>query len=72
MARQGCAFSGQEVQTIVRLLATDMTVTEIAERMCCSRGGVISINRKFKVRDYGGRRSTWQNVGHRLHINTKS
>jgi hypothetical protein len=71
MARQGCVFSEQEVQTIVRLLTTDMTMPEIAERMCCSRGGVVSINRKFKVRDYGGRRSTWQHVGHRLHIATK-
>jgi hypothetical protein len=37
-----------------------MPATHIAERMDCSRSAVIAINRKFKVRDYAGRRTTWQ------------
>lgn len=60
MAKQGYAFSEQEVQRVVFLLNTDMTASEIAERMQCSRSTVISINRRFRVRDYAGRRSTWK------------
>ena len=32
---------------------------EIAQRLGCSRSAVVSINRKFQVRDYAGHRSTW-------------
>lgn len=60
MARQGCVFSDREVQTIVQLLKTDMTAQQIAERMGCSRSAVININRKFNIRSYAGRRTTWQ------------
>ena len=60
MARQGCAFSEQEIQNAVRLLRTDMTVGQIAARMSCSRSAVLAINRKFNVRSYAGRRSTWE------------
>jgi hypothetical protein len=59
MARQGYVFSEQEVQRIVSLLNTDLTASQIAERMHCSRSTVISINRRFNVREYAGRRSTW-------------
>ena len=51
MATQGCVLSEQQVQKIVSLLAsTDMTMTQIAERMRCSKGVVSSVNRKFRVR----------------------
>ena len=60
MARQGCALADTEVQRIVMLLAsTDMTIGEIAERTSSSRGAIAAINRRLKVRDYSGRRSTW-------------
>jgi hypothetical protein len=49
-----------EVRRIVSLLAsTEMTIPEIAQRLGCSRSAVVSINRKFQVRDYAGHRRTW-------------
>jgi hypothetical protein len=58
--RQGQALDAQEVARIVRLLAeTEMTLKEIADRMQCSHGAVGAVNRKYSVRDYGKRRSTW-------------
>lgn len=60
MARQGKVFTEHEVRRIVNLLATtDMAIPQIAERMQCSRGAVASINRKFKIRNYAGLRSSW-------------
>ena len=60
MARQGCALQETEVRRIVNLLSsTDMTIQQIAERLSCSRSAVVAINRKFQVREYGGRRKTW-------------
>jgi hypothetical protein len=64
MARQGRVLHDSEVRTIVILLkTTDMAIPAIAKRMGCSRSAIVSINRKFQVRDYGGRRSTWQMIG---------
>jgi len=52
----------EEIQRIVSLLAeTQMTMPEIAMRMQCSRSAVVSINRRFQVREYGGFRSKWEN-----------
>jgi hypothetical protein len=34
----------------VDLLMTDMTITDIAYSMCCSRSVVLTINRKFQIR----------------------
>jgi hypothetical protein len=61
MAKQGCVLQQSEVRRIVSLLAsTDMAIPAIAERFGCSRSAVVSINRKFQVRDYAGHRSTWE------------
>ena len=61
MATQGQALRADQIQRIVSLLAeTQMTMPDIALRMQCSRSAVTSINRRFKVRDYGGLRSSWQ------------
>jgi hypothetical protein len=61
MARQGRFFDEAAVQRIVSLLATtDMTVTEIAQRMSCSKSAVLSINRKRQIRHYDGLHSTWR------------
>jgi hypothetical protein len=60
MAGKGNYFTDDCVRRIIALLATDMTIPAIAERMCCSRTSVISINRKFQVRAYAGKRSTWE------------
>jgi hypothetical protein len=60
VARQGRVFHDEEVSRIVSLLAsTDMTISEIAARFRCSRSAVAAINRKFQVRLYLGRRSSW-------------
>ena len=61
MATQGQALRADQIQRIVSLLAeTQMTMPDIALRMQCSRSAVTSINRRFKVRDYRGLRSSWQ------------
>ena len=60
MARQGCPLHESEIQTIVRLLAsTDMTLLSIAERTGRSHAAIAAINRRFQVREYGGRRNSW-------------
>jgi hypothetical protein len=57
---QGKYFSEDELNRIVVLLRdTDLTLTEIAGRMRCSRSAVASINRKVRIRIYAGRRSHW-------------
>ena len=63
MAKQGCALSSEEIRRIVFLLSeTEMTVPQIAQRMQCSPSAVLSINRRFTVRFYGGLRKTWLRV----------
>jgi len=60
MARQGCALDESEIQKIVTLLArTEMSLIDIARRTGCSRGAIAAINRRYQVRDYAGRRTTW-------------
>ena len=61
MSRQGCKLSDVQIKTIVRLLAsTDMRICDIAERMGCSKSRVVWINRKYSVRFYEGKRSSWK------------
>jgi hypothetical protein len=61
MARQGCPLHQSEIQRIVRLLAsTDMTLLSIAERTGRSHAAIAAINRRYQVREYRGRRSTWE------------
>jgi len=57
---QGRYFSESEIKRILMLLRdSEMTLREIADRMRCSRNAVASINRKFQIRLYEGRRSQW-------------
>lgn len=61
MAKQGCRLQETEIRTIVRLLdSTDMTIGDIAQRTGRSRAAVISVNRRFRLRDYRGQRSSWE------------
>lgn len=61
VAKQGLSLSEHEIRTIIDLLgSTDMTIYEIATRMECSRSTVAFVNRRYKVRDYGGLRSRWK------------
>ncbi len=63
MSRQGRVLDSREVRTILMLLAsTDTPIPAIAQRMGCSRSAVVAINRKFQIRDYAGRRSTWNTI----------
>ena len=64
VARQGRSFDKDEIETILALLrSTDLPIAAIAERMGCSRSVVVAMNRKYQVRDYRGRRSTWYTLG---------
>jgi hypothetical protein len=63
MAGKGNYFTDDCIRRITVLLATDMTIPAIAERMSCSRASVVSINRKFQVRAYAGKRATWEPAG---------
>ncbi len=66
MARKGWSLTETEVHKIVYLLSeTDLVVGDIAERMSCSKTAVISINRRFRIRDYGRHRTTWKHTGAR-------
>jgi len=61
MGGQGQYFSEKQLRRITQLLSsTDMTIKEIAERMSCSRSIVASINRKFQLRLYRGKKTKWQ------------
>jgi hypothetical protein len=57
---QGRYFSTDELKRILKLLRdSDLTLPQIADRMQCSRSAVASINRKFQVRVYAGKRAQW-------------
>jgi len=57
--RQGQRLAEQKIARIQGLLAgTDMTISEIAERLGHSKAVILSINRKFGIRNYI-RRSYW-------------
>jgi len=59
--RQGICLTDEEVKHVIDLLATtDLPVAKIAKRMDCGTSVVIKINRKYGVRNYAGRRATWQ------------
>jgi len=42
------------------LLNTEMSIPDIATRMGYSKSVIASINRRFKIREYKGRRTCWQ------------
>jgi hypothetical protein len=57
---QGKYFAEYELSRMAMLLRdTDMTLSEIADRMCCSRSAVAAINVKLQIRFYRGKRSQW-------------
>lgn len=57
---QGRYFGPEELDKIICFLRnTDMSLPMIACRMGCSRSAIAAINRKFRIRDYEGRRSHW-------------
>jgi ribosomal protein S13 len=57
---QGKSFSDDELNRIIALLRdSELSLPEIAVRMRCSRSAVASINRKFQIRLYEGKRHQW-------------
>jgi hypothetical protein len=59
-ASQGRKLSERQTSTIQMLLAkTDLSIAEIAERVERSRAVVVTINKRFKIRNYVGR-SHWR------------
>ena len=60
MKGKGHSFTDIEIGRIVALLtSTDMSIAQIAGRMSCSVSAVSSLNRKHGVRNYAGRRTSW-------------
>src|SRR2546425_12600587 len=60
MARQGWSMCEMEVRRIAYLLwETELGVAAIAERVVCSKSAIMSINRRFRIRDDGGQRGRW-------------
>ena len=60
MRGKGRFFTDIEIGRIVSLLShTDLSIAQIAGRMSCSVSAISSLNRKHGVRNYGGRRTTW-------------
>jgi hypothetical protein len=69
MARKGCVLTELEIRKIVYLLAqTDLANRDIAARMGCSKSSVVSINRRFQVREYNNHRNSWTMCGLRTTI----
>jgi hypothetical protein len=63
VGNRGRLLSDGEISRIIDLLfSTDMSISDIAQRMGCSRSAIASINRKRCVRYYNGRRSVWANA----------
>ena len=60
MAGQGRRATEQEINEIVRLLATtDLSIGDIAKRLGRSRTLVTGTNRRYGVRLYQGSRNSW-------------
>ncbi len=62
MARESLRFlSENEINRIRQLLAaTELSFQDIADRMDCAKSTIISINRRYSIRSYGGRRTHWE------------
>ena len=58
---QGRHLEPAELERIVSLLRdSELTLSEIAARMQCSRSAIASVNQRFQVRNYRGLRSEWE------------
>ena len=58
---QGRHLEPAELERSVSLLRdSELTLSEIAARMQCSRSAIASVNQRFQVRNYQGLRSEWE------------
>jgi predicted DNA-binding protein YlxM (UPF0122 family) len=72
VGRQGRHLSQKEINKIIRLLAkTDLSMTDIADRMNCTRSAVSTINRKYGIRIYVKKGGQWVLKAEYLHKPTK-
>ena len=56
----GWYLTPEEIDRIVLLLReTDVSLADIASRMSCSKGTIASVNRRFQIRAYEGKRTSW-------------
>ena len=64
MRGKGRFFLDSEISRIVWLLtSTDMSIGDIAKRMCCSASAINAVNRRMNVRHYAGHRRSWRFIG---------
>lgn len=64
--RQGVPISEAATEKIARLLReTDLTASAIGERFGVSKAVVLGINKRFQIRDYDGKHSSFH-VGSEL------
>ena len=57
---QGRPLTELKINRIKMLLTTtDLSLPQIAERMGCTPGRVVSINQRFQIRMYGKSRTSW-------------
>jgi hypothetical protein len=58
---QGRRLSEEGAARIKHLLSeTEMSISEIATRMDYSKSLISSLNRRFRIREYNGKRTRWQ------------
>jgi hypothetical protein len=58
--QKGVSLTDQEIKKIVSLLFdTELSIPVIAQRLGCSASTVQGINRRFGIRDYAGKRSSF-------------
>lgn len=54
-------FSQDKIDRIIRALrAEETSIPMLATRFDCSRGAIHTINRKFKIRSYDGKKADWR------------
>ena len=70
--RQGRHLDREDQSKIEALLKTDMTISEIAQRMGCCGSVIARLNTILKIRDYNGRRTSWNiNTPEKVHPDDK-
>lgn len=48
-----------DVQKVIKLLESDISMTAIAERLGVTRTAIAKLNQRYKIRIYNGKRDTW-------------
>lgn len=60
MGKHSGPLTDEKRDRIINLLATtEMTISQISDRMAVSDSTIRSVNRRFQIRDYKGMRASW-------------